>query len=83
MTELNVRDMTCGHCVSTVTRAVKSVDPDASVQVDLKSGRVSIDSDAAASELIRAIGAAGYPAAAATARAEAAPAKGGCCGGCG
>lgn len=35
MIELHVDGMTCGHCVSAVTRAVKSVDPQANVQVDL------------------------------------------------
>ena len=83
MTELNVQNMTCGHCVGAVTRAVKSVDPEASVQVDLESGRVRVDSEAKAGELIQAIGAAGYPATAAAERAEASPAKSGCCGSCG
>ena len=83
MTELNVQNMTCGHCVSAVTRAVKSVDPDATVQVDLQSGRVRVDGDAPAGQLIQAIGAAGYPATAAAQGAEAAPAKSGCCGSCG
>ena len=83
MTELNVQNMTCGHCVGAVTRAVKTVDPDASVQVDLQSGRVSVDSDATAGELIQAIGAAGYPAAAAPEPAKAVASKSGCCGSCG
>jgi copper chaperone len=83
MTELNVQNMTCGHCVGAVTRAVKSVDPDASVQVDLQSGRVRVDSDATAGELIQAIGAAGYPAAAAQEPAKAVATKSGCCGSCG
>ena len=83
MTELNVQNMTCGHCVSTVTRAVKTVDPRAEVQVDLRSGRVRVDSEATAGELIRAIDAAGYPAAPAQEPAKASAARGGCCGGCG
>lgn len=83
MTELNVQNMTCGHCVSAVTRAVKSVDPQAEVQVDLPSGRVRVDSDATAGELIRAIDAAGYPAAAAQEPAKVLAVKSGCCGSCG
>ena len=35
MIELRVEGMTCGHCVSAVTRAVKALDPEAHVQVDL------------------------------------------------
>ena len=31
MVELKVNDMTRGHCVSAVTQAVRSVDPEASV----------------------------------------------------
>ncbi len=31
MIELRVDGMTCGHCVSAVTGAVKSVDPEANV----------------------------------------------------
>ena len=62
MIELNVKEMTCGHCVGAVTRAVKSVDPSAGVQVDLQSGRVRVDGRSAAGELIKALEQAGYPA---------------------
>jgi len=62
MIELRVEGMTCGHCVSTVTRAVKAVDPEANVQVDLGSGRVSVDGRSSADVLGRAISEAGYPA---------------------
>ena len=40
MIELTVKDMTCNHCVGVVTKAVKSVDPNATVNVDLPSKRV-------------------------------------------
>ena len=36
MIEFRVEGMTCGHCVSAVTRAVKAVDPEANVRVDLE-----------------------------------------------
>lgn len=35
--------MTCGHCVSVVTKAIKQADPQASVQIDLASHRVRIE----------------------------------------
>lgn len=35
MLEFTVQDMTCGHCVSTVTKAVKGVEPQAIVDIDL------------------------------------------------
>jgi copper chaperone CopZ len=40
---LEVRTMTCNHCVNAVTAAVHAVDPDASVAVDLGRGTVRID----------------------------------------
>ena len=45
-----VDDMTCGHCASTITKVVGSVDPDAKVAVDLAAHFVSIASDQAGSE---------------------------------
>ena len=63
MTDLMVKDMTCGHCASTVTRAVKSIDADADVRVDLGRGTVRVESSRSAAELAQAISAAGYPAA--------------------
>ena len=43
MISFEVKDMTCGHCVSTITKAVKGVDADAKVQVDLASHLVKIE----------------------------------------
>lgn len=79
MIELNVKEMTCGHCVAAVTRAVKSVDPSAAVQVDLESARVCIDGRSAAGELIKALEDAGYPASPAQGEASPTPSKGCCC----
>ena len=79
MIELSVKDMTCGHCTRVVTRAVKSVDPQANVEVDLTGGRVRVVGGKSADELIRALDAAGYPAARAGTQAPAAAARKGCC----
>ena len=79
MIELNVKEMTCGHCVTAVTRAVKSVDPSAAVQVDLQSGRVSVDGRSAVGELIKALEEAGYPASPAKGEASRTASKGCCC----
>ena len=63
MIELNVERMTCGHCVSAVTQAVKSVDPEADVQVDLEARRVRIDGGRSSADAVsRALAGAGYPA---------------------
>ena len=78
--ELDVRNMSCGSCVNNVTQALNQVAGVAGVDVDLRSGRVRVQtSDAAASTptlttaLVAALGAAGYPAAPAASLATAAP----------
>ena len=62
MIELNVKDMTCNHCVGVVTKAVKSVDPNATVDVDLPTKRVRVDSGGSPSAFTKALEEAGYPA---------------------
>ncbi|MDX0604978.1 hypothetical protein GOD78_27895 [Sinorhizobium medicae] len=52
MYHLNVEDMTCGHCVATIEKAVKTVDRNARVAVDLEAKTASIESGVA-SELAR------------------------------
>ena len=59
--QFNVKDMSCGHCVASVKKAVQSVDPGAEVDVDLKAGLVSVESDADAEKIGASIAAAGYP----------------------
>ena len=60
MIEFKVEDMSCGHCVAAITRAVKDVDASGKVEVDLGSKRVRIDSTHAAKEFSTAIEEAGY-----------------------
>lgn len=47
MIAFEVQDMTCGHCVSAVTKAVLGADPAAKVHVDLATHRVEIQPGAA------------------------------------
>jgi copper chaperone len=47
MIELNLPDMTCGHCASTVAKTVALVDPAAKVEVDLNTKLVKISSNEA------------------------------------
>jgi copper chaperone len=35
MYQFNVPDMTCGHCASAITKAVKAEDPNAEVEISL------------------------------------------------
>ena len=61
MITFEVKDMTCGHCVSTITKAVRAVDREATVLIELQSHQVQIEpSDADADELRDAILEAGY-----------------------
>jgi|TARA_R110000868_G_scaffold50429_12_gene161178 copper chaperone len=60
MYKFEVNDMTCGHCASTVDKAVKTVDPGAQVRIDLTTHHVEIQSDQPASVFATAITDAGY-----------------------
>jgi copper chaperone len=61
MYELQVENMSCGHCVASVTKAVKAVDSGATVDIDLASKKVKVDSGAALDAVKSAIVEAGYP----------------------
>jgi copper chaperone len=60
MIELKVPDMTCGHCASTITRAVKALDPAAQVEISLEEHRVRVQGKAEKEAVLRAIAEAGY-----------------------
>jgi copper chaperone len=61
MIELQVENMSCGHCVNAVTKAVQALDPAAQVTVDLTAKSVSVASTAAPAQISAAIEEAGYP----------------------
>lgn len=86
MIAFEVKDMTCGHCVSTITKAVKAADKDATVQIDLASHIVTIAPAAADAVTLgaAAITEAGYTPVAVNATLPSQPAaagakRGGCC----
>jgi copper chaperone len=58
--ELEVKDMTCGHCAGVVTKAVKDVDERAKVDIDVAARIVRIESAHAAGDFLSAIHEAGY-----------------------
>lgn len=61
MIAFEVKDMSCGHCVSTITKAVSALDSGAKLHIDLASHRVEIEPAAAsAAQLAAAIAQAGY-----------------------
>jgi copper chaperone len=61
MIEFNLPAMSCGHCVSSVTEAVKQVDPDAKVDVDLATKRVKVETSQPREPIAEALTDAGYP----------------------
>ncbi|MDI5936139.1 heavy-metal-associated domain-containing protein [Halomonas kalidii] len=61
MPTFNVPKMTCGHCASTVTTAIKTVDADANVEIDLTQQQVTIESSADTAALAAVLEEAGYP----------------------
>lgn len=64
MLTLQVKGMTCGHCVKAVTAALKEIDPQAEVRIDLGSGRVEVQTKASADAVAAAVVEAGYEVAA-------------------
>lgn len=60
MIEFTINDMTCGHCASTITKAVKEVDGAGRCEIDLSAKRVRIESSHPAEEFREAIQEAGY-----------------------
>ena len=61
MTEFDIEAMSCGHCVSMITKTVKLVDPEAKVEVDLAHKKVKIDSTQDRATIAAALTEAGYP----------------------
>ncbi len=60
MLEFNVPKMSCGSCARAITNAVQSVDPAASVEVDLGAKRVAVQSELGVDRIAAAIQDAGY-----------------------
>lgn len=60
MLEFTVQDMTCGHCVATITKAVQQADGGARVDADVQSHLVRVAGAADPQAVEDAIRAAGY-----------------------
>jgi copper chaperone len=58
--ELEVNDMTCGHCAGVITKAVKGVDARANVDIDVAAKTVRIESALDAEGFLTAIRDSGY-----------------------
>ncbi len=60
MPVFNVSGMTCSHCERAVTQAIKALDAQAQVKVDLASGTVEVQSSASEQAIRQAISEEGY-----------------------
>ncbi len=58
--QLKVPNMACSACGETITKAIRAVDPTATVQTDPKTKLVSIEIQASQAAVKEAITAAGY-----------------------
>ncbi|WP_442922474.1 heavy-metal-associated domain-containing protein [Microcoleus sp. CZ3-B2] len=59
--QLKVPKMACSACATTITKAVQTVDSEATVEVDLKTKAVTVQTAKSESEVRKAIASAGYP----------------------
>ena len=60
MIEFEVKNMSCGHCVGAITKAVKQLDPGATVETDLTNKKVRVESSQSREVLASALAEAGY-----------------------
>ncbi len=58
--QLGVKGMTCQHCVKVITQAIQAGDADATVTVDLPSGKVDVATTLPRESVVRAIEEEGY-----------------------
>jgi len=58
--QLTVSNMACSACGDTITKAIKAIDPVATVQADPKTKQVKIETQASEMVVKQVISAAGY-----------------------
>ena len=60
--EFSVPDMSCGHCTAAIEKAVKAADPAATINCDLTTHSVTVDTSLPSVAVSAAIKEAGYQA---------------------
>ena len=60
MQEFEVQSMSCGGCASRVAQAVKNLDAQAKIEVDLQSKRVRVETTKSRADVAAALTEAGY-----------------------
>jgi copper chaperone len=58
--QLQVKGMSCQHCVKAITKAVQTQDPQATVTVELPQGQVTVQSALSHNAIVQAITEEGY-----------------------
>ena len=58
--KFHVPDMSCGHCVATIEKAVTAADPTATVQFDLEARTTDLSSTLSGDEIMDVLAQAGY-----------------------
>lgn len=58
---LDVSGIGCGSCVSKITKAIQSLDNEATVSVDRSAGKVSVESSERPEQIRKAVEALGFP----------------------
>ena len=59
--KLHIPDMSCGHCVATIEKAVKATDPSAILRPDLASHTAEIETSSSTAAVIKVLEGVGYP----------------------
>ena len=60
--QFHIENMTCGGCVRGVTRAIQSVDPDATVEADPPTRKLTVQSKLPDTDFLPALATAGFDA---------------------
>ena len=60
MIELKIPAMSCGHCVGVITHTAQAADPRATVQADLSTHTVRVETSQSRQSLAAALAQAGY-----------------------
>lgn len=62
MLTLTIKNMSCGHCVGQINRAITALDPDALVTADIANHQISVKSAQSNQDILAALDDIGYPA---------------------
>lgn len=59
--QFHLDDMSCGGCARSVTKAIQTIDPTASVVADPPTRRVQVQTSASEEQIVTALREAGFP----------------------